>query len=70
MAVGYAILTTEVNKDIAPYHDRQVAVLRRDQRMAWFDLSCPEDELLGPLPLGSYRVSRPGVGAAQTTLAI
>jgi putative SOS response-associated peptidase YedK len=35
-----------------------MAVLRRDQRMEWLDLTRPEDELLRPLPAGSFRVSR------------
>jgi putative SOS response-associated peptidase YedK len=55
---AYAILTTAANDDVLPYHDRQMAVLRREQRMAWLDLTCPEDELLRPLPTGSYRVFR------------
>jgi putative SOS response-associated peptidase YedK len=32
---SYAILTTEANPDVAPYHDRQMAVLRREDRMKW-----------------------------------
>jgi hypothetical protein len=34
---AYAILTVETNPDVAPYHDRQMAVLRREQRLAWLD---------------------------------
>jgi putative SOS response-associated peptidase YedK len=34
---AYAILTIAANADIAPYHDRQMAVVRRDERMAWLD---------------------------------
>jgi putative SOS response-associated peptidase YedK len=30
---AYAILTIEANADVARYHDRQMAVLRRRQRM-------------------------------------
>ncbi|MBY3060357.1 SOS response-associated peptidase [Rhizobium leguminosarum] len=56
---AYAILTTAANRDVEPYHDRQMAVLRRDQRMEWLDLTRPECELLRPLPAGSFRVSRP-----------
>ncbi len=56
---AYAILTTAANDDVAPYHDRQMAVLQRDQRMAWLDLMRPEEELLRPLPAGSFCVSRP-----------
>lgn len=55
---SYAILTTEANDDVAPYHDRQMAVLRRDQRMAWRDLTRPEKDLLQPLPAGAFVVSR------------
>jgi putative SOS response-associated peptidase YedK len=55
---SYAIQTTEANDDVAPYHDRQMAVLRRDRRMDWLDLTMPEDALLQPLPTGSFKVAR------------
>lgn len=55
---AYAIMTTAANDDVAPYHDRQMAVLQRDQRMAWLDLTRPEEELLRPLHAGSFSVSR------------
>lgn len=35
-----------------------LAVLRWDQRMAWLDLTSPEEELLRPLPARSFCVSR------------
>src|SRR3546814_2268849 len=54
---AYAILTTTANDDVAPCHDRQMAVLLRDQRMAWLDLTIPENELLQPLPAGAFRLS-------------
>ena len=54
---AYAILTIAANPDVAPYQDRQMAVLRRQQRMAWLDLSCPQDELLRPLPRRTFRVA-------------
>jgi len=44
-----------------------MAVLRREQRMAWLEMTCPEAELLRPLPAGSFIVSRLDEGAAQTT---
>lgn len=53
---AYAILTIDANRDIAPYHDRQMAVLRRSQRLAWLDGTRPERELLRPLPAGSFFV--------------
>lgn len=54
----YAILTTEANAEVAPYHDRQMTVLRREDRVAWLDMTSPDAALLRPLPAGSYVVSR------------
>ena len=36
---AYAILTIDANPDIAPYRDRQMAVLTREQRVDWLDAS-------------------------------
>ncbi|RWK73832.1 MAG: SOS response-associated peptidase, partial [Mesorhizobium sp.] len=66
---AYAILTIEANDDVAPFHDRQMAVLRRDQRMAWLDRTCLEEELLRPLPAGTFVVSQPRKASAQAALA-
>jgi putative SOS response-associated peptidase YedK len=55
---AYAILTVAANADVARYQDRQMAVLRRRQRMDWLHLSRPEDELLRPLPRGAFHVER------------
>jgi putative SOS response-associated peptidase YedK len=55
---GYAILTIEANADIAPFHDRQMAVIRREQRMAWLNRTYREEDLLHPLPAGSFKVAR------------
>ncbi|MER8579459.1 SOS response-associated peptidase [Mesorhizobium sp. M1423] len=66
---AYAILTIEANDDVAPFHDRQMAVLRRDQRMAWLDGTCMEEELLRPLPAGTFVVSQPRETYAQAVLA-
>jgi len=52
---AFAILTIEANADVAPFHDRQMAVLRRDQRMAWLDRTCSEEELLRPLPAQTFK---------------
>ena len=52
------MLTTEANLDVAPYKDRQMAVIRREHRNAWLDLTMREEELLRPLPAGSFRVQR------------
>jgi putative SOS response-associated peptidase YedK len=66
---AYAILTIEANVDIAPFHDRQMAVLTRDQRMAWLDGLVPDDEILRPLPAGTFGVKRRAGAPAQPMLA-
>lgn len=53
---AYAILTVTANAEVAPYHERQMAVLRRQQRMDWLELSRAEDELLRPLPRRTFHV--------------
>ena len=53
---SYAILTIAANEDVAAYHHRQMAVLTRAQRLNWLDTVVPEDELLRPMPMGSFRV--------------
>lgn len=55
---AFAMLTTEPGPDMAPYHARQVVVLRPDQALDWLDLRRPETELLGPSPAGSLSVAR------------
>lgn len=54
---AYAILTIEPNRDVAPYHDRQMAVIRREQRMAWLDRTDHDEDLLRPLPAGTFKVA-------------
>ena len=41
-----------------PYHDRQMAVLRREQRLDRLDGLVAEDELLHPLPAGTFSGER------------
>jgi putative SOS response-associated peptidase YedK len=67
---AYAILTIAANDDIAPYHDRQMMVLRREDRALWLDMTVPEQELLRPLPGASFRVSQIHRRSAQAELAI
>lgn len=67
---AYAIPTIAANDDIAPYHDRQMMVLRREDRALWLDMTVPEDELLRPLPGATFRVSRLHRRSAQPELAI
>ncbi len=67
---AYAILTIDANIDISPYHDRQMAVLTRDQRMDWLDRLVPEEEILQPLPAGSFQVKPLANAPFQPRLAI
>jgi putative SOS response-associated peptidase YedK len=67
---AYAVLTIDANADIAPFHDRQMAVLTRDQRMDWLDASIPEADLLRPLPAGSFRVRGSPGATLQPALAV
>ncbi|WP_172724460.1 SOS response-associated peptidase family protein [Neorhizobium tomejilense] len=67
---AYAVLTIEANVDIAPYHDRQMAVLTRDRRMDWLDGVVAEDEILRPLPAGTFRVKPLSNASFQSRLAV
>jgi putative SOS response-associated peptidase YedK len=53
---AFTMLTTAPGPDIAPYHDRQVVVLPRNQWARWLDLSVPAAAVLGPLPAGSLDI--------------
>lgn len=55
---SYAILTIDASADVAPYHDRQMAVLRREDRMRWLDHDGDEQDLLRPLPSGTVKARR------------
>ena len=58
-AVGeaFTMLTTEPGPDVAPYHNRQVAVLALSRWKAWLDYAEPSTELLKPLPEGTFNVA-------------
>jgi putative SOS response-associated peptidase YedK len=53
---AFAMLTTAPGPDVAPIHDRQIAVLRPDDWEAWLTLSKPEGDLLRSLPAGTLTV--------------
>ena len=53
---AFTMLTTEPGPDVAPYHNRQVAVLAPANWKAWLDHSAPARELLKPLPAGTLSV--------------
>lgn len=55
---AFTLLTTEPGADIAPYHNRQIALLSRDDWARWLDPSIPATDMLKPLPAGSLEVER------------
>jgi putative SOS response-associated peptidase YedK len=54
---AFTMLTTEPGPDVAPYHNRQVALLTRDKWRDWLDYSQPARALLTPLAAGALTVS-------------
>jgi len=61
--ISFTMLTTSPGPDIAPYHDRQVVVLKPQDWAAWLYLTRPQTELLRPLPEGSLGVEMIRQGA-------
>jgi putative SOS response-associated peptidase YedK len=57
---AFTMLTTPPGPDVAPYHDRQVAVLPRDRWRAWLDHEVPAAALIVPCPAGMLRVEKAG----------
>lgn len=55
---SFAMLTTAPAEDVAPYHNRQVVVLKPKDWRGWLQLTSPEAELLRPLPKGMLNVDR------------
>ena len=53
---AFTMLTTEPGPDVAPYHNRQVALLPPERWRAWLDHVAPAAELIRPLPAGSLTV--------------
>ena len=53
---AYTMLTCPPGPDVAPTHDRQVAVLQQSDWKAWLDHSAPARELIRTLPGGSLEV--------------
>ncbi len=54
------MLTMPPGPDIAPYHDRHIAILDRADWAAWLDLSISSKAMLKPLPAGSLAVEQVG----------
>ena len=57
---AFTMLTMPPGADIAPYHDRQIAILDRADWAAWLDTSVSAKAILKPLPAGSLAVEQVG----------
>jgi len=55
---SFTMLTTAPGPDVAPIHDRQIAVLAPERWTEWIYLAKPESEVLAPLPAGSLHVEQ------------
>lgn len=53
---AFTMLTTEPGADIAPYHNRQIAVLPPASWRSWLDYSAPAAALIRPAPAGTLEV--------------
>jgi len=53
---AFTMLTMPPGPDIAPYHDRQIAILDRADWTAWLDPSISSKVILKPLPSGTLTV--------------
>lgn len=53
----FTMLTCEPGPDIAPYHNRQIVILPREQWASWLGTAEAQPPL-GPLPAGSLRVEK------------
>jgi putative SOS response-associated peptidase YedK len=54
------MLTLEPGPDVAPYHNRQIAILDRADWAAWLDPSISAKDILKPLRAGSLIVKQVG----------
>jgi putative SOS response-associated peptidase YedK len=54
------MLTMPPGPDIAPYHDRQIAILDHADWTAWLDPPVSAKTILKPLPAGTLAVEQVG----------
>lgn len=53
----FTLLTCPPGEDIAPYHDRQIAILPREHWAAWLDVSRPQPPI-APAPAVTLKVTQ------------
>jgi putative SOS response-associated peptidase YedK len=57
---AFTMLTTPPGPDVAPYHNRQIAIVPKAKWAAWLGHEVPAAELIGPCPAGMLRVEKAG----------
>jgi putative SOS response-associated peptidase YedK len=57
---AFTMLTMDPGPDIAPYHDRQIAILDRTDWATWLDPAVSSKTILKPIPAGSLAVEQVG----------
>ena len=57
---AFTMLTVPPGPDVAPYHNRQIAIIPKDKWGAWLSHEAPAAELLAPCPAGMLRVEKAG----------
>lgn len=55
---AYTLLTLPPGPDVAPFHDRQIAVLDRSQWADWLDPGVPAKEVLKTPPGGTFDIEQ------------
>jgi putative SOS response-associated peptidase YedK len=55
---AFTMLTIPPHPDVAPYHDRGIPILGRNDMARWLDPALPSRELLKPLPAGALLVTQ------------
>ena len=55
---AFTMLTTDPGPDVAPYHNRQVAVIDRADWGHWLNPAVPAGDILKPLPAGTLQVTQ------------
>jgi putative SOS response-associated peptidase YedK len=55
---AFTMLTCEPSPDVAPYHNRSIAIFSPAECARWLDHAIPAGELLKPLPAGSLVVEQ------------
>lgn len=60
---AFTMLTTAPGPDVAPYHDRQLVVLKPEDWATWIYLTKPAADLLRPLPGGALAVETVRAGS-------